>query len=35
MDLIFWVVIGIAAGALAKTLVPFEGPDVTLSRCAE
>jgi uncharacterized membrane protein YeaQ/YmgE (transglycosylase-associated protein family) len=30
MELIFWVVIGIAAGALAKTVVPFEGPDVTL-----
>jgi uncharacterized membrane protein YeaQ/YmgE (transglycosylase-associated protein family) len=30
MDLIFWIIVGIVAGALAKTVVPVEGPDVTL-----
>jgi uncharacterized membrane protein YeaQ/YmgE (transglycosylase-associated protein family) len=30
MDLIFWIVVGIVAGALARTVLPVEGPHVTL-----
>jgi uncharacterized membrane protein YeaQ/YmgE (transglycosylase-associated protein family) len=26
MDLIFWIIVGIVAGALAKRVVPGEGP---------
>jgi uncharacterized membrane protein YeaQ/YmgE (transglycosylase-associated protein family) len=26
MDLIFWIIVGIVAGALAKSVIPGEGP---------